>query len=205
MTERDWNDHYAQGFMPWDSDQPDPALVAMVASGALLAGRALDVGCGTGTHALWLATKGFDVLGIDLAPLAIERARVKGSGVSACRFEARDFLENPPPGHFDIVFDRGCFHVFDAPEARARFAARVADLLTPRGIWLSLIGSTEGAARDTGPPRRSARDVANAIEPVLEIVDLRAIQFDLHVPEPPAAWSCVSRRRAVPAQPSTGS
>jgi SAM-dependent methyltransferase len=167
---------------------------------------ALEVGCGTGTNALWLAAHGFDVLGVDESPLAIDRSRARMSdGASAGRFEVLDFLKDPPEGPFDFVFDRGCFHVFDEPEVRARFAALVASVLTRSGLWLSLIGSTEGAARDTGPPRRNVRDIANAIEPVLEIVQLRAIHFDLDLEMPPAAWLCLSRVRAVPAQPSTGS
>jgi hypothetical protein len=81
----------------------------------------------------------------------------------------------------------------------------VAGVLSPGGLWLSLIGSTEGAPRETGPPRRSARDIANAVEPVLEIVQLQSIHFDLDRDMPPAAWLCLSRARAVPAQRSTGS
>ncbi|MGE4054319.1 MAG: class I SAM-dependent methyltransferase [Vicinamibacterales bacterium] len=206
MPDHDWNEHYASGQTPWDSGEPDPALVAAVEAGTIPAGRALEVGCGTGTNALWLAAHGFDVLGVDVSPLAIDRARAKmGDGGATCRFELLDFLEDPPEGPFDFVFDRGCFHVFDAPEVRARFAALVAGVLTPGGLWLSLIGSTEGAARDTGPPRRSARDIASAVEPVLEIVELRSIHFDLDLEMPPAAWLCLSRVRAAPAQPSTGS
>ncbi len=206
MPDRNWNEHYASGQTPWDSGEPDPALVAAVEAGTIPAGRALEVGCGTGTNALWLAAHGFDALGVDVSPLAIDRARAKmGDGRTACRFEVLDFLKDPPEGPFDFVFDRGCFHVFDAPEVRARFAALVAGVLRPGGLWLSLIGSTEGAARDTGPPRRSARDIASAVEPVLEIVQLRSIHFDLDLEMPPAAWLCLSRVRAVPAQPSTGS
>jgi SAM-dependent methyltransferase len=206
MADQDWNAHYASGFTPWDSDEPDAALVDTVEAGTIPAGRALEVGCGTGTNALWLAARGFDVVGVDVAPLAIDRASAKlGDAASACRFEVRDFLKDPPQSVFNFVFDRGCFHVFDAPRVRARFAARVARVLAPGGLWLSLIGSTEGAPRDTGPPRRSARDIANAVEPALEIVELRAIHFDLSVEVPPAAWLCLSRVRAVPPQPSTGS
>jgi SAM-dependent methyltransferase len=206
MADQDWNAHYASGFTPWDSDEPDAALVDTVEAGTIPAGRALEVGCGTGTNALWLAARGFDVVGVDVAPLAIDRASAKlGDAASACRFEVRDFLKDPPQSVFNFVFDRGCFHVFDAPRVRARFAARVARVLAPGGLWLSLIGSTEGPPRDTGPPRRSARDIANAVEPALEIVELRAIHFDLSVEAPPAAWLCLSRVRAVLAQPSTGS
>lgn len=68
---------------------------------------------------------------------------------------------------------------------------------------MSLLGSTEGAARDTGPPRRSARDIVTAVEPVLEIVELRGIQFDADRPTAVGAWVLIVRPRAVPAQPST--
>ena len=73
-----------------------------------------------------------------------------------------------------------------------RFAAQVATALAPGGLWLSLIGSTEGAPREIGPPRRSAREVALAIEPALEIVELRAAEFHGHGAK---AWFCLARRR----------
>ena len=201
MTKRDWDSSYASGELPWDTGEPDENLVNAVHKGAVTPGRALEVGCGTGTNAHWLAGEGFDVLGVDLSPLAVEKARQKGAGA---RFEVGDFLKGPPPGPFSFVFDRGCFHVFDEAAERARFAERVAALLGPGGVWLSLIGSTEGPPRDSGPPRRSAREVTAAIEPVLEVVELRAVRFGV-VSDTAAhhAWQCLSRRRDVPAQPST--
>lgn len=164
------------------------------------------MGCGTGTNALWLAEQGFDVLGVDVSPRAIDLATAKlGNGLSTrCRFAVLDFLDGEAPaGPFDFVFDRGCFHVFDDPEKRCRFAMRVADCLTHHGLWLSLMGSTEGPARDHGPPRRSARDIAAAIEPALEIIELRTVEFDADLPTAARAWLCVSRLRKTPAQPST--
>ena len=70
-----------------------------------------------------------------------DRARAKmDDGASACRFEVLDFLKGPPQGPFDFVFDRGCFHVFDAPEVRARCAGgrrrRIAGIpSTPRAEY----------------------------------------------------------------------
>jgi SAM-dependent methyltransferase len=198
-----WNENYAQGFMPWDSGVPDPMLIEAVESGTLPVGRALEIGCGTGTNAIWLAQHGYEVLGIDVAPLAIELARAKLPVSLNCRFAALDFLvRQPEGGSFEFVFDRGCFHVFDEPDERAKFAGQVAAVLAPGGVWLSLIGSTEGAPREVGPPRRSLRDVTNAIEPHLEILSVRSAEFR-DVPEPAKAWICLSRCRAVPAQPST--
>ena len=207
MAARDWNEHYEQGAMPWDTETPEPGLVDFVRGRRLVPGRALDVGCGTGTHALWLAAQGWDVLGVDISPRAIERAHTRAAEATVTgriRFAVADFLTAPPEdGPFDVVFDRGVFHVFDAADDRARFALHVARSLAPSGYWLSLLGSTEGPPRDEGPPRRSVRDIANAIEPALEIVELRSTVFDLDRPVQPRAWWCVARRRDVPAQPST--
>lgn len=205
----DWNERYSRGDLPWDSAEPDSNLVQALRDLQLPPGRALDIGSGTGTNALWLAAQGFDVLGVDISARAVDLANAKlGNGEvhgpGKCRFAVVDFLEGEAPaGPFDFVFDRGCFHVFDDPEKRSRFAMRVADCLTHNGIWLSLMGSTEGPARDHGPPRRSVRDIADAIEPALEIVHLRAAEFDADLPSAAKAWVCVSRSRKTPAQPST--
>lgn len=204
MTHPSWNDHYAQGFLPWDTGLPEPILVELVEAGALPVGRALDVGCGTGTNAIWLAQRGYSALGVDIAPLAIERAQAKTPAGLPCRFATLDFLAQlPEGGPFQLVFDRGCFHVFDDAADRAKMAAQVAAVLAPDGVWLSLIGSTEGPPRDVGPPRRSARDIADAIEPHLEILSLRSGEFREAPEKRTMAWICLSRRRAVAAQPST--
>lgn len=205
MPMPDWNERYRTGDLPWDTDEPDPHLVDLVRSETVETGRVLEIGSGTGTNTLWLASQGFDVLGIDLSPRAIELAQAKAAGASGRHaFAVLDFLaDDPPAGPFDFVFDRGCFHVFDEPTDRARFAERVAALLRPEGQWLSLIGSTEGPEREHGPPRRSARDITRAIEPRLEIASLHTIRFHADLPSPAQAWLCLSRRRTIPAQPST--
>jgi SAM-dependent methyltransferase len=204
MVAHDWNEHYVRGELPWDTDAPDLHLIDFVRTGTILPGRALEIGSGTGTNALWLAAQGFDVLGLDVSERAVEMAAAKaGPNTPRVTFALHDFLEDTLAGPFDFVFDRGCFHVFDEPEQRARFARHVADVLRPEGVWLSLIGSTEGPAREHGPPRRSARDIIDAVEPFLEVVSLRATEFDADLPTAAQAWVCLARRRTRPAQPST--
>jgi SAM-dependent methyltransferase len=206
---RDWNQNYAAQETPWDTGEPDAHLVELFEAGELPAGRVLEVGCGTGTNALWLAQRGFDVTATDLAPLAIEKAEAKrpAAGLPAgarVRFAVADFLTDAPAGApFDLVFDRGVFHVFDEASVRARFAERAASALRVGGRWLSLAGSTEGPARDHGPPRRSARDLVAAVEPHLALVSLRATRFAADLPSPALAWAMLAERREVPAQPST--
>jgi SAM-dependent methyltransferase len=202
MSHPSWNESYASGQLPWDTGEPEPLLVEFVTSGGVLPASTLEIGAGTGTNAIWLAERGFDVLGVDVSALAVERAQTKMEGRALrCRFATLDFLAAPPPdGPFQFVFDRGCFHVFDEPGERQGFAAQVAAALTPGGVWLSLIGSTEGPPREVGPPRRSAREVALAIEPALEIIELRSVEFRGNEAK---AWFCLSRQRTIPAQSST--
>ncbi|MCA9795194.1 MAG: class I SAM-dependent methyltransferase [Candidatus Eremiobacteraeota bacterium] len=196
----DWEENYQEGDTPWDSGQPELLLVEAVETGLLPPGRALELGCGTGTDAGYLQAAGYQVTGVDLSPTAIEQARRK---VPQVTFGVLDVVLEPlPEGPFDLVFDRGCFHVFAEAEKQARFAEKVASVLRPHGAWLSLIGSTEGAPREHGPPRRNAREIVAAIEPALELVSLRAAAFhDTH--GNPPAWFCLSRRRDQPAQPSS--
>lgn len=205
MTTRDWDQNYADGEVPWDTGEPDPHLIEFVDSAMITPGRTLEVGCGTGTNSLWLSSRNFDVYGVDLAPRAIEQAEAKRQAAgSNAQFSVLDFMRDELPLEpFDFVFDRGVFHVFDEAEERAEFAARVARLLRPGAHWLCLAGSTEGPARDHGPPRRSALDLVGAVEPVLELVELRSSTFDAVLPSRAMAWVLLTRRRQVPAQPST--
>lgn len=196
-TGQDWDQRYLEGRTPWDRGEPDRHLARVLIEFEIEPGRSLDIGCGTGTNSLWLATQGFRVTGLDISQVAIERAdgKAREAGVEA-NFLAADFLRDSlPEGPFDFVCDRGCFHSFQDPGDRSRFADRVADLLRPDGIWHSLIGSTDGPPRDAGPPRRSARDVTQAVEPHFEILDLRSTHFGSGPHGEARAWILVARRR----------
>lgn len=193
----DWDGRYRADELPWDTGVVEPLLVQGVEG--LRPGRALEIGCGTGTNALWLAEAGFDVVALDLSPTAIQRARDKAAGRAAApRFLVHDLIASPlSEGGFDLVFDCGVFHVFDEAEHRRTFVDRVADALKADGTWLSLIGAAEGSAREVGPPRRTAREVVEAVEPCLRIRSLRLARFE-HIGAP--AWVL----KAAP-RPSRGS
>jgi SAM-dependent methyltransferase len=68
---------YTAGRPPWDIDGPQPAFRGLVDRDAV-SGTVLDIGCGTGEHALFFASRGIDVLGVDVSPVAIARARPRG-------------------------------------------------------------------------------------------------------------------------------
>lgn len=93
MPHPSWNESYASGQLPWDTGQPEPLLVEFITSSGIEPCPTLEIGAGTGTNAIWMAERGFDVLGVDVAPLAVERADSKLDGrVLGCRFAALDFL-----------------------------------------------------------------------------------------------------------------
>jgi SAM-dependent methyltransferase len=207
MPGPDWNERYKTGNLPWDTNEPDDHLVKLIGMRTILPGKALEVGCGTGTNSIWLARQGFSVLGIDIAQTAIDLANKNNNDKSlSCEFALLDFIhDNSLAQSFDLVYDRGCFHSFDEEKDRLLFAGQVSRVLKTNGIWVSLIGSTEGEPREMGPPRRTAGDVIKAIEPNLEILELRSVFFQAKLPFTPLAWLCIARKRKEPAQPSTKS
>jgi len=201
-TREEWDARYAAGDLPWDTGRPDAHLVRMLKTMPLPpGGRALELGGGTGSNAVWLARQGFDVTMAELSLVAlasaVERATRENVRLNTVALDL--VLDLWPAGPFDFIFDRGCFHSLPNPSERAAVAARAAAALTPDGLWLSIIGSSDGPPRQVGPPRLSASDIALAIEPHLEILNLTATQFDSQQPDPPKAWTCLMRPRPRPA------
>ena len=76
-----FNESY-KGTPPWDLDRPQAEFIRLANDGKIR-GRVLDVGCGTGENAIFFAGLGLEVLGIDGAPLAIEKAKRKASGTGS--------------------------------------------------------------------------------------------------------------------------
>jgi SAM-dependent methyltransferase len=108
-----FDDFYKNQVPPWVIGEPQPAIVALERAG-LIAGRVLDVGCGTGEHTILLARLGYDVLGVDGAPTAVEQAvrNAVDQGVDA-RFEVADALDLGDSPTYDTVVDSALFHIFD--------------------------------------------------------------------------------------------
>jgi cyclopropane fatty-acyl-phospholipid synthase-like methyltransferase len=142
------------GVAPWDIGRPQPAFVALAKTGALQ-GRVLDVGCGTGEHALMAAALGLEASGVDLAAAAVEIAKRKATdrGLPA-RFLVWDALQLAGLNEqFDTVLDCGLFHVFEEAH-RPRYADSLRAAIRRSGRYFMLCFS------DEQPPVRGPRPVS---------------------------------------------
>jgi SAM-dependent methyltransferase len=105
-----YNTWYHLGTPPWGA-APSPDLVGLVESGRLQPCRAIDIGCGTGATSIYLASRGFDVTGLDFAPSAIGRARAEAAAADVTATFIIDDITAPTriPGGFDLLVDHGTF------------------------------------------------------------------------------------------------
>ncbi len=123
------------GQPPWDTGVSPPELLEFIV--AHRPGRAIDIGCGTGTNVVTLAKAGWKVTGVDFAPHAIKlaRQRIARAGVQA-DLSVRDATKlQGIDGPFDFAFDLGCFHTIP-PDQRSKYLEQLDRILAPGGFWL---------------------------------------------------------------------
>lgn len=147
-----WDAVYVEDTAPWDIGRPQSAFVGL-ADADEIASPVLDSGCGTGEHALMLAARGVEVMGVDLSPTAIARARQKAAdrGLTAT-FQVGDVLAlDRLDRTFATIVDNGAFHVFD-DEDRARYVCSLA-AAAGEGTVLHLMCFSEREPGTFGPRR----------------------------------------------------
>jgi SAM-dependent methyltransferase len=143
-----FDDAYKSRTAPWVIGEPQPAIVELQRAGWIHS-KVLDIGCGTGEHTILLTRLGYDVLGIDFAPHAVEQARANAAeqGVDA-RFEVADAMNlSAEPGYQTIV-DSALFHIFDDAD-RVRYVSSLHTAARPGGLVHVLALSDAG--RGFGP------------------------------------------------------
>lgn len=173
---------------PWETGRPQPVFMELAERGEIR-GSVLDVGCGTGENALFLAARGHEVWGVDIVPQAIERARAKAAarGLSA-EFRVHDALDLAGLGRaFDTVIDCGLFHVF-SDDDRPPFARSVASVLRAGGRLLLLCFS-EHETSEKGPRRVTQAELRAVFADGWRENYIAAARFESHLHEGGAqAW-----------------
>ena len=174
---------------PWDIGHPQPAFLALARSGGVR-GRVLDIGCGTGEHALMAAELGLLATGIDSSPRAVALAEQKAKERNlAASFVVHDALE-PQTGndeHYDTVLDCGLFHVFDAAD-RAVFVRNLTVLLAPGGRYFMLCFSDQQPG-DWGPRRVSRKEIESSFDRGWHIDSIAPSRIEITIdPEGARAW-----------------
>jgi 2-polyprenyl-3-methyl-5-hydroxy-6-metoxy-1,4-benzoquinol methylase len=144
--------------MPWFNPSLDADVENALLTLDLSTGSALDLGTGPGTQAIALAERGFQVTATDLSATAIRQAAAKAAeqGV-AISFRQDDILNSHLDQSFDLILDRGCFHVLP-PDSRGAYVQTVANLLKPkRHLLLKCFSDQE--TREAGPYRFTPEEI----------------------------------------------
>ncbi len=178
--------------LPWYTADLDPDLLAALERRQLRSGRLLDLGTGPGTQALHLAARGFEVTASDISPASValvERlAAEQGLDITGV---VDDVFASQLQGPFDLVLDRGCFHVLPPP--RDRYVESLLRVLAPEGLLLLKVFSDREPGTH-GPYRVSEAEIRSSFEPMLQIESLvHSVYQGTHRPLPRAIFAVLRR------------
>jgi SAM-dependent methyltransferase len=164
---------YLVGFTPWDRDEVSEELSTLVeGQHALPPGRALDMGCGTGTQAVYLARHGWRVTAVDVVDRALRRARARGEAagvdVDWRRYDAGRLLELDLDPGLTLIHDRGCFHGLGDTD-REGCARGVTALAAPGATFLLMSFAPNG--KPVGPSGASEEELRERFGEAWELVE----------------------------------
>ncbi len=196
MVER-WDERYrGENPAPWDSGSPSRWLVEMIEDGTIKPGRVVELGCGSGTNSIYLATRGFDVTALDIAPTALAMAREKAAraGVKV-RWLLADVLAPPALEPFDFIFDSGCYH--GVRRGNAAGYIRTANSLAKTGALMLILAGNANEPRHYGPPRVEETHLVGDFAETWDFVSLRELRPGAGPNRESGAWfwSALMRRR----------
>ena len=152
MNREDWNERYRTEELIWKAD-PNRFLVEDL--DALVPGRALDLACGEGRNAVWLASKGWHVTGVDFSRAGLAKARrlATDRGVEVTWVEADVVEWQPSPASFDVVV---VMYLHLPSEQRRQTLSRAAAALAPGGTLLVVGHDASNLLHGTGGPQDPA-------------------------------------------------
>jgi SAM-dependent methyltransferase len=184
----DFEATYRAGAAPWEIGRPQAEVVRLAEAG-LVVGSVLDVGCGTGENALYLAGRGHAVFGLDGSETAIALARRKAAarGHPAVQFHTWDALQlGRLRKRFDTVLDSGLFHVF-ADEQRRLYAQSLAEV-TASGSDLFILCWSDEEPPGPGPRRIAEHEIRDAFRSIFAVMEVAPARFEKADGVPARAW-----------------
>ena len=184
----------------WETGRPQQAFLDAAAQ---ITGSILDSGCGTGENALYFASRGLKVTGIDFLQEPIKRAKQKATerGLSTTFLVMDALALKEIPEVFDTVIDSGLFHVF-GDDDRRRYVEGLATVLKPGGRFFFLCFSDEEPGT-AGPRRVSHQEIADTFDHGWTIESITPSRYEVR-PDPndvsftdggPRAWFVVVRKQ----------
>ena len=182
---------------PWDIGRPADELQKVVSGGKVSRCRAVDLCCGSGTDAIYLAGQGFDVTGIDVSPTALGQARQKANDAKvSVHWVLADTLAPPDLKAFDFIYDRACYHVVRQQKPGA-YVETVKGLSHPGSTFLLLSARKDDPLAEGGwgvTEEELRFDFLN----LFDIESLREVTLETSKPGfAPPAWSAVLKRKAA--------
>lgn len=147
----------------WDSGQTPPEIMEVIDSSD--PGRALDLGCGTGTHVIALAKHGWEAIGVDYVGKAIRRAKLRANAANLSpTFYTQDVTElDNIEGQFDLILDVGCYHTVDRRK-RIAYRDNLQSLLKQGGLFLSFAFRKGVEQKLMGLTEKDIDELSNILE-----------------------------------------
>lgn len=188
----DWKELYRDEdveTMPWYYPGLDPDFERTLDELGITSGTVLDLGTGPATQAIALAQRGFRVTATDIADAALKKARIKAGELRVnIDFRQDDILDSALGKTFDIVLDRGVFHVL-SPRRRPDYLDVISRLVKPGG-YLFLKCFSERETRKEGPYRFSSEKIEELFGGRFDIRFIRESEFPGMIdPHPKALFS----------------
>jgi 2-polyprenyl-3-methyl-5-hydroxy-6-metoxy-1,4-benzoquinol methylase len=196
-----WDADYRGPHPPiWDIGHAADELERVIGSGQIRACRALDLCCGSGNDAIYLARQGFDVTAMDVAPTALSQAQEKAqrAGVSV-RWLLADVLAPPKLQPFDFLYDRGCYHVV-RDQNLAAYLETLQHVSRP-GTQLLLLASKRGDhPEEDGSTGVTEEELDFDFLPLFDLEWRREYRLEANRAGAlgPPGWSVLLRRKAQP-------
>ena len=199
--EFDWDDFYRQGTPSWDTGLVEPDLVRLVKEKKIKPCPTLEIGCGSGVDAIFLAKNGFEVTAVDSSAMAIDRAHSRArKGNVLLRIVYDDifkFMQNSQS--YEFVYDIGFYHFIRKTDL-THYLDMLWKLTKPGSLFFTLAGSDE--VEYEGPPEHlrflptvSRDEIFSELGSIFEEVEVRPRTiYSRFRAEPHAAWACLFRR-----------